>query len=1078
MAMGSVRERRRAVLGALVVVLASSGPAAADWPMPRHDPSRTGAAVGAGDLRTPAAYWRYFLGGRPGIAEVIPLELEGSEAVAFVAGGRLNVVGIDGIDRWRSPSLGLTSLVAVADLHGDGPLEVIAQSSAQVFVFDAASGSRRWTQDPGEMGTIGGVRVADVDGDGRADVVVQECACCQVRSGDTGYVYTFAADVAAPPRRAWRIPAVACGGARAMLVADLDGDGDPDLLSSSQDELVVLDGPTGEVVARSAGFGPWASLSYCQAVELVAGGGAELVCALGTTLTTPGAGHRVMAFGYDPVEGRLDLLWSSEVGALDGALVLAADWVHDLDGDGALEVALSGTAADGAPVTVILDAATGAALATIPGQEAVGVFRVASATALLVTHADRELHGWRFQRGAPSPLDLRWRLKNRRVLPSRDWALAAHRPLAARLATADLDGDGRRELMTANTERASDLVTYDGDGTLRATWVAQPDSEVLATWPRGARHVVSSSDGLLTVLAPDVRTAVGVLRAGGYHDPGGWLHLAQAPVAAQLVGDPAHEILVPDSRRRLVALDARGATNAAPPRRLWTAANTSAATIVPGLLGGAPGVACRRVEPTVLPVVERLAVLDGEGRERWQVTTGPLGWNDVLAGNFDGDGVPDLVVQWGSPTDVAVRTTAVAGATGAVLWTQATIAAEARFPSGMAVADWDGDGRDDVVFHHYGLRVLSGRDGAQIGLGGPTAVPYWMPTLHDVTGDGAWEVVLHGGFSPVRTLSHDLSTTLWVSTDDDRPYPYAAVATCGGDNVVASASLVNPSRLKVTRHAPPAGAASTVILAGGRAYASEAEAAAAGARLGQLTSVHVHTDLTGLGRPTAVVGSSDGWLYGVDPCARTLDFAVPFDAPVGAVAIADADGDGLDELVVSVADGYLYGLRHAPLPAPGTPRDLDLTTGLDVDVDEVTSIDTLSVAWDAVPGAVGYEVAVAHAEGGYLTAAPWVEVAATTATLVGLPLVDGGAYRVAVRARSASGRSPDTLSDGVIVRFPIAPDDAGPGDGSGPSPEPGGCCGVGATPGGATTAILVGVVLGGLALRPRLRSPRVRRGRA
>ena len=76
-----------------------------------------------------------------------------------------------------------------------------------------------------------------------------------------------------------------------------------------------------------------------------------------------------------------------------------------------------------------------------------------------------------------------------------------------------------------------------------------------------------------------------------------------------------------------------------------------------------------------------------------------------------------------------------------------------------------------------------------------------------------------------------------------------------------------------------------LVLAGGRVFANEADAIAAGVRLGQLTSVNVHADLTGAGHPTAVVGSSDGWLYGVDLCARTKDFAVAFPAPVGALAM-------------------------------------------------------------------------------------------------------------------------------------------------------------------------------------------------
>src|SRR5690606_28497417 len=148
------------------------------------------------------------------------------------------------------------------------------------------------------------------------------------------------------------------------------------------------------------------------------------------------------------------------------------------------------------------------------------------------------------------------------------------------------------------------------------------------------------------------------------------------------------------------------------------------------------------------------------------------------------------------------------------------------------------------------------------------------------------------------------------------------------------------------------------------------------------------------------------------------------------------------EMIVSVADGYLYGLRHAPLPGPASVRDIDLASGTPDDVDEVTTRDTLSAAWDAVPGAEGYEVAIVRGDGalGFLTTPAWTPVDSTTFTHVGLNLIDGERYTFAVRARSAAGVSPDVLSDGVIVRVPpIEPVDAGPDAGE-IAPPPGGCC--------------------------------------
>ena len=202
----------------------------------------------------------------------------------------------------------------------------------------------------------------------------------------------------------------------------------------------------------------------------------------------------------------------------------------------------------------------------------------------------------------------------------------------------------------------------------------------------------------------------------------------------------------------------------------------------------------------------------------------------------------------------------------------------------------------------------------------------------------------------------------------------------------------------------------------------------------------------------------------------------------GAVKVASVDaGDepadlGADRRVtVTVdlveelgADGYLYGLRDAPLAGPGLVRDLDVGTGLPDDVDEVTTRDTLSASWDPVPGATGYEVAIAKADGGYVFYPPWQPVDATSYTRTGLALEDGVQYVFAVRAVSAAGRSPDILSDGVLVhRLGPPPTDAGVDQpDAGPvTTQPGGCCSTGSAP---TPALALGGLVAA-ALRRRRR---------
>lgn len=1030
----------------LLAIVVSAGTASADWPVARHDVQRTGAVTGTSNLRTPAAYWRQYLGGALGPGQVQPLGPSG--AVAYVGAGRLKSLSPQGVPRWQSDNLEITSVVGLADLDGDGKDELVARSSDRVFAFDPVDGAFRWGEPVGEMGTLADVRLVDVDGRPGREVIVQECGCCQIRSTTPGVVWTFV-DGWAAPRRLWTLPSSTCGGARLMQFADVTGDGSPVFVHATLPTIQLLAAADGTPIASSANLGDWVTMSWCEPHELLPGGGAELVCWLGSTARAPGTGHRVFVLQYRTGPARLDVAWSTDVGDLDAEMVMGSDRVVDLDHDGRLEVMANGTQANGDPITVILDATTGAVLASLPGQQHVAALSPTTTEAVLVTVASQQLIGWRFDRAATPRTELRWRLKDRRILPTRDAALAGVRPIAIRPVLFDANGDGTLDLATVDTKRPNELAVYDvrnpADTPLVA-WRGAPDAEVLAGWIDGDRLVLSTTDGSLTTVATPTLAPVGAFRAGQYYDHGNWLDLPQAAVAAQLTGDAAAEVVVTDSRRTLLALDARSATNADPPQRLWELRSAFAPTIVPDL-GGSPGVLCRRRDTGTVPPVESVARLDSAGAVRWETPIGGDGWNDLVVGRFDGDALPDVAVQWTLASDADVRTTALAGSDGHALWTQTVNPGPAKFPSGLAVADWDGNGRDDVVYHHYQTRIYDGATGATLASGAAGATTYLLPTVVDLDGDGAFELLLTGGFAAARAVAHDLTTILWFLNTGERPYPYGALARCGGTPVAVMTTLT-AGLVHVVDPAGP-GELRALALAGGQMFATPADATDAGAKLGQLASPIVHSNLTGQGRPSAVIGSSDGWLYAIDPCAGTLDFAVPFDAPVGGVAAADTDGDGNDELLVSVADGYLYALKNAPLRGPGIVRDLDPTTASGDDVDEVTTRDTLSASWDPVPGAASYEVAIAKADGGYVFYPPWQPVDATSYTRTGLALEDGVRYVVAVRAVSADGRSPDILSDGVLVHKLAAPGlDAGAGgpDAGPATTQPGGCCSTGGAP--------------------------------
>jgi hypothetical protein len=1055
-----------AVLGVLLAGVVSS--ARADWPLARHDGRRTGQASGQSDIAQPVAYWKRYIGGELDGAAFMVHDVDGDGAaeVLMIAGGSAVAKRRTDAEVWRSPNLELIAFVGLVDLDGDGGEELIARSDDRVFVLDPASGAVRWAQPQGEMGTIGGARLGDVDGDGLADVVEVDCVCCQVRGQNHGFVYSFASGAASPIRR-WQFPSSECGGGVALTLVDSDGDGDLEILHGSDDSLALLDGRTGAELARTPALGTRIQRSRCLPYDLVGGRGDELVCVHDAD-TDPEINERtVFALRRLPGDPILRVVWRASLAPVEGGALSWLDLVNDLDGDGRPEVTVS-SLVDGVWSTHVLDAVSGARLDSVPGELLMGTAPMPGGGNVLLTSSSSHLSGWSLSSG---DLTLAWTALDAVVAPTFDLALAARGGIASRAALARIDGDQTPDVVAMLRSAPGTLVGYrvsGGDIAELARYQLPPAVEPHALWPLSGSDddlqlALAQTDGFLTLFdlglvpAPDSQDDVSFahLRTGGYYARG-WPRFHATPRSARLGGD-AERLFLVDSRGSLLALDAELGSFAAPPRLLWQVMGAGAPAVVPHLDGGRPGVACLAVDqPRTSPPTYSALALRGDGSLLWRQPAPADPFNDIVPGDFDGDGGPDLVFQWGDPGDVLLRTRAIAGTDGRTLWESDPVdPGSGRKPAGVAVARFDGDDGDDVYHQAKATQVLSGANGTMLASSGP-GPDYALPTLVDVDGNGNREIVLHGGPDAVRVLDDDLASTLYRSPDYDRPFPYGAVADCGeGRQVLAVGSAEYPSRLKLTElSGPAAGEERILVLAAGALYADEAGALEAGALLGQLASISVHQNLTGAGRPSAVVGSSDGWLYAVDPCRGSRDFAYQFGAAVGEAIFGDTDGDGRDEILVTVEDGYLYTLRNFEIAAPADVRDTDPWSESGADLAELVTRSTLEATWSPVDGAVGYQVAVVDAGGNYL-GEPWRDAGTATRLVIeNLPLEDGETYRISVRAITPDRRtSVDTVSNGVWVHLPeVTTDDRG------------GCCN---SSGGAADALSGGLILALFALRRR-----------
>lgn len=1014
----------------------------ADWPVGRHDSKRTAQASGASDMTAPVPYFRTYLGGRLGQGQLLASDVDGDATrdVLMISGGRIVARKFTDALIWQTEPRGLVALVGVDDLDGDGKNDIVAYSNDRAYVFAAKTGMVEWTEPDGEMGSLQVVRMGDLDGDSKPDLVIKESGCGGVNSGKSGFAYSFGAGFG-NAKQIFALTINGCEAGDALTLFDADGKPPLEVLVGSWDALTLLKGSDGSVLATRTGLGPYAEQSVCRPMNLDGLLGDELVCALDSSYPPGTNQHKAFALHYNAAGPALDLLWSRGLAPPDVGAMRWRDLVADLDGDGAFEVAVSGF--DGTTwTTSVLDALAGNVLATTNGQAVSGSAALEkSAGRLLLTSAGTVTFGWTFARNGNPALGQRWVLPNRAALAYAVPSLLARTTVATATVATDLNNDGLDDLVTQTLSGAPGLAGYAGTGGALqpvgqlslASGVDPQNAWVLPAITGTYSQIgLAQTNGYFLLLDRQLQPAKAggevpspwpPIEIGGFYADGSSLDITpRVGLLDTSKSNKKEAVVAVDSRRALLRFDPAGSSWAVPPKPTWQKTHAYSPSIVATLDGGSkPAIACFGIQEPVSTTKPQflVEVLAPDGTVLWSMPTDTTPMFDPVPATLDSDNVPDLAFQWHGGGDTLVHTRGVSGASGSTLW-NATPIAMSWGVQPPAAGKWNGDGYDDVYTTVDVVHVLSGLDGAELSKGAQFYA-YFIPTPYDVDGNGIDEVAMHGGYFPARLLNHDL-TQRWASADDDRPYPYAAIASCPGTPrlpVLVEGSSQHKARLKLT----PLGGAqigqfTTMVLAGGVRYADEAAAANSSSWLGQITAASVHQNLTGKGRPTAVVGSSDGYLYGVDPCnpGAPLDFAVDFRVPVGEPVFGDTDGDGRDEILVGAADGYLYGLKNRNIASPTNVIDTDPAAGnTTTDVDTISGTDSLSGAWSAVVGATGYEIMAVTDEGTPLISAWQSTGTQTSGTISGLWLQKGKKYVFAVRALSAAGPSVDAVSNGVTV---------------------------------------------------------------
>jgi hypothetical protein len=569
--------------------------------------------------------------------------------------------------------------VAAADLNGDGKPDLVVanelDNTVSVMLNTTAPGATIPSfaaQKTFATGSSpGGVAVADLNGDGRTDLAV-----ANVNDNTVSVLLNTTAPGAISPSFAVQETFATGTNPEFVAVADFNGDGKPDLVvtNANDDNVSVLlnttaAGASAPTFAAQETFFTGQGAASVAVADLNGDGKPDLIVAdaisdlISVLLNTMAPGASIPSFS------------AQETFATGSEPFSVA--VADFNGDGKPDLVVTNDSSNHpntvsvllntrVPIIIIPSFAAQQTFATGPGPRSVAVADVNGdgKPDLVVTNEGANTVSVLLNTTAPGA-----------TTPS----FAAQETFATgsgpvSVAVADLNGDGKPDLVVANliSNTVSVLLNTTAPGSTTASFAPQ---ETFATGvlPRSVAVADLNGDGKPDLVVAN-ETALGTVSVLLNTTTAGATTASFAPQQTFATGSEPVSVVVGD-------FNGDGKPDLA-------VANANSSTVSVLLNTTAPGA-------TTVSFATQQTFATGSAPE------------SVAVADFNGDGRPDLVVaNRDSDTVSVLLNMTTAGATTLSFTAQMTFAT-GSLPLSVAVADFNGDGRPDLVVSNRGSNTVS-----------------------------------------------------------------------------------------------------------------------------------------------------------------------------------------------------------------------------------------------------------------------------------------------------------------------------------------------------------------------------------